>query len=147
LFHNFRVTLPKNQLCDEPRQRFQRYNCSAIIASTRVTRSLKNKETAMKKILITGAILSLLSTQVFAQDANGTAAGQTGAAAGQTGAAAGEGGAAAGAATGGGFLAPAAALTGLAPGALVAIGAAVAGIATMASDNGSSTQHSTTTHH
>jgi len=95
----------------------------------------------MKKVLVTGAILSLLSAPVFAQEA-ATAAGQTGTAA--TGTAAGT--AAAETATTGGFFGSTA-VAGLSTGTLVAIGTAVAAVAVAASDNDSTTNHSTTTHH
>lgn len=95
----------------------------------------------MKKILVTGAILSLLSAQVFAQEAATGAAGQTGTAA--TGTAA-TGTAAAGST--GGFLGGTA-FAGLSTGAAVAIGVAVAAVAVAASDSDSTTNHSATTHH
>ena len=87
----------------------------------------------MKKILVTGAILSLLSAQVFAQEAATGAAGQTGTAA-------------AGTASTGGFFGGTA-IAGLSTGAAVAIGVAVAAVAVAASDSDSTTNHSTTTHH
>jgi len=90
----------------------------------------------MKKILVTGAILSLLSAQVFAQQSANSATSNAGNAA-QASQAAGT----AGAASSGGFLGTTA-LAGLSTGTLVAIGTAVAVVAVAASDN-----NSTTTHH
>jgi hypothetical protein len=92
----------------------------------------------MKKILVTGAILSLLSAPVFAQEA--APAAQTGTAAAGT-------AAAADTATTGGFFGGTSAIAGLSNGALVAIGVAVAAVAVAASDSDSTTNHSTTTHH
>lgn len=96
----------------------------------------------MKKILVTGAILSLLSAPVFAQEAN-TAAGQTGTAATGTAAT----GTAASTASTGGFFGGSTGIAGLSTGAAVAIGVAVAAVAVAASDDDSSTSHSATTHH
>lgn len=93
----------------------------------------------MKKILVTGAILSLLSASVFAQEAAPAAAGQTGTAAATD--------ATAGTSTGGFFSQPA--FAGLSVGAATAIGVAVAAVAVAASDDddSSTTHHSTATHH
>jgi hypothetical protein len=101
---------------------------------------IETKDFNMKKIIATGAILSLLSAPVFAQEAATTAAGQTGTAATGTAAT----GTAAG--TTGGFFGTTA-VAGLSTGTLVAIGVAVAAVAVAASDSDSTTNHSTTTHH
>jgi hypothetical protein len=119
---------------------------------------IEQKGNEMKKLLVTTAVLSLLSAQVFAQEAATAGAGNAGNAAATqaAGSAAGSGtagtaGAAAGTAgagaASGGFLASAVAATGLSVGTLAAIGAGVAAAAVAASDNGSTTNHATTTHH
>jgi hypothetical protein len=113
---------------------------------------LNSKDYEMKKLLVASAILGLLSTQVFAQETAATAGNASGAATGQAaGAATGAGtgtaaGTAAAATTSGGFFG-AGAIAGLSTGTAVAVGAAVAGIAVAASDNGSSTTHHAATSH
>jgi predicted lipid-binding transport protein (Tim44 family) len=90
----------------------------------------------MKKILITGAILSLLSAQVFAQDSTATAAPAAQPAANTN---------ANGNGSSGSFLNGT--VAGVSTGTLIGIGAAIAFVAVAASDDKSATSHSTTTHH
>jgi hypothetical protein len=103
-----------------------------------------NKGLKMKKLLVTTAILSLLSAQAFAQESATANAGNASstATAGQAGAAS----SSAAAGTTGGFLGTTA-IAGMSTGALIAIGAAVAVVASASSDDGTTTTHSTTTHH
>jgi predicted lipid-binding transport protein (Tim44 family) len=90
----------------------------------------------MKKILITGAILSLLSAQVFAQDSTATAAPAAQPAANTN---------ANGNGSSGSFLNGT--VAGVSTGTLIGIGAAIAFVAVAASDDKSATSHSATTHH
>jgi hypothetical protein len=102
-----------------------------------------NKGLKMKKLLVTTAILSLLSAQAFAQESATANAGNASstATAGQAGASS-----SAAAGTSSGFLGSTA-IAGMSTGALIAIGAAVAVVASASSDDGTTTTHSTTTHH
>lgn len=92
----------------------------------------------MKKILVTGAILSLLSAQVFAQDSTATAAPAAQPAANANTNANGNG-------SSGSFLNGT--VAGVSTGTLIGIGAAIAFVAVAASDDKSATSHSATTHH
>jgi hypothetical protein len=102
---------------------------------------IETKDHNMKKILVTGAILSMLSAQVFAQEA------ATAGAAGQSNTSSTSTGTAAGASASGGFFGGAPVFAGLSTGALVALGTVVAAVAVAASDSDSTPSHSTTTHH
>jgi hypothetical protein len=153
----YRVSVTNSEI----RKGFHCYNNLAISHTAGVL-LIEQQGKKMKKLLVTSAILSMLSAQVFAQEAIGAAAGNAGnaaaaagqaagaagSAAGATGAAAGTAaagtaaaGTAAAAATSGGFFGIGA-IAGLSTSAAVAVGSAVAAVAVAASDN-----NSTTTHH